>query len=54
MPPKKDRGMEMTSAQGQDTTRKVRARWSQSSHPPKPSTGGSTARARAAYTTAGV
>ena len=30
MPPKKLRGTEITSAQGQEMTRKVRARWSQS------------------------
>ena len=33
MPPKKDRGTEMTSAQGQEMTRKIKARWMLSFHP---------------------
>ena len=32
MPPKKPRGMEMTSAQGQEMTRKISARWIQMPH----------------------
>ena len=65
MPPKKLRGTEITSAQGQEMTRKVRARWSQSVQtvPARnQGRGGSTAsrtvgirnRASAAYTTQGV
>ena len=53
MPPKKDRGMEMTRAQGQEMTRKVRARCTQTAQSPV-NREGSTASARAANTTAGV
>ena len=58
-PAKKLRGMLMTRAQGQLTTRKDRARYSQvpqspSSPASRRTTGGSTARARAAAHTAGV
>ena len=54
MPPKKLRGMEMTRAQGQETTRKFKARVNHIFQVPKPSTGGSTASTTAATTTAGV
>ena len=53
MPPKKLRGTEMTRAQGQDTTRKMRAFWTQPTQSPK-NRGGSTASARAQITTTGV
>ena len=45
--------MEITRAQGQEITRKVRARWTQTPHSPV-TREGTTARARAANTTAGV
>ncbi len=54
MPPKKVSGMEMTSAQGQLMTRKVRARSSHTVQPPPSTSGGSTASARAAPQTPGV
>ena len=53
MPPKKLRGTDITSAQGQDTTRNVRARLSQSAQFPK-NMGGITASAAAHMTTTGV
>ena len=58
-PAKKLRGMLITRAQGQLTTRKDRARYSQVPQSPsspvsRRNTGGSTARARAAPHTAGV
>ena len=53
MPPKKVRGIEMTSAQGQLITRKVSARIIQSSQPPKNS-GGTMASTSAPMQTAGV
>ena len=52
--PEEGQRMEMTRAQGQETTRKFRARCTHMSQGPIPSRGGSTARARAAKTTAGV
>ena len=54
MPPKKLRGMEITKAQGQDTTRKFSALGTHTPQPPSSSREGITARARAAKTTAGV
>ena len=54
MPPKKLRGMEITKAQGQDTTRKFSALGTHTPQPPSSSKEGITARARAAKTTAGV
>ena len=54
MPPKKLRGTETTSAQGQDTTRKISARRSQSLQAPCPSRGGSSASSSALATTSGV
>ena len=54
MPPKKDNGTEMTSAQGQLTTRKVRPRRIQSAQAPMPMSGGTTAMASAAKVTMGV
>ena len=65
MPPKKLRGTEITSAQGQEMTRKVRARWSHSVQVVPARKAGGTAstasrtvgirnKARAAYTTQGV
>ena len=54
MPPKKPRGMEMTSAQGQEMTRKISARWIQMPHASWNSRGGSTASKTAAITTRGV
>ena len=60
-PPKKVRGTLITKAQGQDTTKKMRARWSQvakeAEKPEKPfpdSSGGTSASRRAAETTIGV
>ncbi len=50
MPPKNDSGTEMTSAQGHDTTRKVKPRRIQSLHGPMPRRGGRTASASAAST----
>lgn len=46
--------MEMTSAQGQDATRKIRARWSHMVKGPAPKMGGSTVRRTAIPTTMGV
>ena len=65
MPPKKLSGTEMTSAQGQEMTRKISARWNQSSQVVPTRKPGSTGenqrikdgirkRARAAMTTLGV
>ena len=54
MPPKKVSGMEMTSAQGQLMTRKVRARSTQTVQPPPSTSGGSRASSNAARQTAGV
>ena len=54
MPPKKDKGTEMTRAQGQETTRKFKARWMESTHWMEVNRGGRRARATAASTTAGV
>ena len=51
--PKKLRGTDSTSAQGQDTTRKISARWNHSPQPPT-NRGGSTASTVAASTTQGV
>lgn len=53
MPPKKLRGMEITKAQGQDTTRKFSALGTHTPQPPSSSREGITARARAAKTTGG-
>ena len=53
MPPKKLSGTEMTSAQGQDTTKKMRAFCTQPVQFPT-KRGGTTARARAQNTTTGV
>ena len=53
MPAKKERGMEMTSAHGQDTTRKERARYSQVDQSDVTRLG-MTARRTATATTAGV
>ena len=53
MPPKKVSGTEITSAQGQDTTRNVSARCTHTPHCPVMREG-TTASARAANTTAGV
>ena len=57
-PPKKVRGTLMTKAQGQDTTKKMRARWSQmakvAEKPFPDSSGGTNASRRAAETTIGV
>ena len=54
MPPKNDSGTEMTSAQGQLTTRKVSPRKIQSDQAPAPKSGGTTARINATMTTIGV
>ena len=54
MPPKKPSGTEITSAQGQDTIRKIQARFT---HPPKGCprrSGGISARSAAHTVTAGV
>ncbi len=53
MPPKKLKGTDITRAQGQDTTRKVSARFIHSPQPPT-NRGGSTASSTAPITTAGV
>ena len=53
MPPKKLKGTETTSAQGQDTTRKMSARWIHSPQLPTKS-GGSRASSSAPITTQGV
>lgn len=47
-------GMDTTRAQGQEMTRKMRARLSHTSQSPPASRGGTTASRRAAMTTAGV
>ena len=54
MPPKNDRGTEITSAQGHDTTRKVRPRSTQSAQSPPNSSGGTMASTAATPTTMGV
>ena len=54
MPPKKERGTEITRAQGQETTRKFKARWMESNQPMAVKRGGRTASATAASTTTGV
>ena len=54
MPPKNAIGTEITSAQGQDITRNIKARYIESSTELKPSTGKSTAKRTAHITTIGV
>ena len=54
MPPKKERGTEMTRAQGQETTRKLSARVMESVQEMAVNRGGRNASATAASTTAGV
>ena len=54
IPPKKLSGTETTSAQGQDTTRKISARLIHPLHAPPPRSGGSTASSSALTTTRGV
>ena len=54
MPPKKDSGIEITSAQGQDTTNRVSARWIHTVKDCFNISGGRNARIRAPATTAGV
>ena len=54
MPPKKPSGMEMTSAQGHDTTRNDSALCIQSAHSPWNSSGGTTASSTASPQTIGV
>lgn len=53
MPAKKESGMEMTSAQGQDTTKKLSARYTHVDQSPVISPG-TTASSAATMTTAGV
>ncbi len=54
MPPKKLRGTDITSAHGQETTRKARALYTQSAKPPPFIIGGITASKAAIITTVGV
>ena len=54
MPPKKESGTEMTRAQGQEMTRKIRARLRLSVQCISPRRGGTTASRTAAMTTTGV
>jgi hypothetical protein len=54
MPPKNVSGTEMTSAQGQDTTRKLSARSPHMRQPPPVNSGGSTNSSSAIAHTTGV
>ena len=54
IPPKKVSGTEMTSAHGQEMTRKISARSIQTFHAPSPASGGSSASSSAPKTTQGV
>lgn len=54
MPPKNDKGMETTRAQGQEMTRNTKARLSHSAQEAWKRRGGTMPSARAAMTTAGV
>ena len=54
MPPKKESGTEMTSAQGQEMTRKMSARWIHIEKEPPVTSGGTTASRAAPMTTQGV
>ena len=54
MPAKKDRGMEMTRAQGQEATRNTRERPTYMESSPMPSSGGRKASAAAAKMMKGV
>ena len=54
IPPKKERGTEMTSAQGQETTRNISAWWTQGPKGSRRMSGGRKASSAAPMTTAGV
>jgi hypothetical protein len=54
IPPKKPSGTEMTSAHGQEITKKIHALWIQSAQPPPKINGGKIAKITAPMVTTGV